>query len=489
MSSSEPSDSPVGSPEIVLRRPQQSPNPVVAHAASLRSSNEAPKRAREPQSAMQALSANAQEHDGLPVAISGSSTPLRRTGGACASPLRGVSDAQASPSPVGSPEIVLMRPAAANSQTAASTSSSARVVAPAPTDVRKRNDEAQSGDPFGAEESLESSAGRLIYGDDAEDTKRKRQKKSVADLSADERRARRAADKKNAAAARQRVGEKAEAARQRLLAKLSQGSSSSCKPEMSEQARGWNKRKRQATRTKECRSLKDAVKTVKALATGEEELAHLLGKVLGHSSMAGVRSKMPCYIEPNEREAARNAILLQQQQKTLVMAARSGDGKKRARVADDRLFISYSKTLLPTHSSVLPGDSKGPGPTDLNSHPLHPVHSALINHRRSFINSVLVASSGSPLTDIQAATKPGGKMESKDELTPVGMPSLRSRASSLGLPAGSGWRLMKQAGDHRHLLLQGVAAWTMVKARKGHLKVTEELRPHSSIDTLQMYPQ
>ena len=112
MSSSGLSDLDAESPEVVLRRPQQRPSPLPARASPLRSSEEAQTRARRPQLAGSTPSAFAQVHDGQPVAVSASSTLLHRLDSGCVSPSRSTSNAPASPSSFGSPEIVLMHPAA-----------------------------------------------------------------------------------------------------------------------------------------------------------------------------------------------------------------------------------------------------------------------------------------------------------------------------------------------------------------------------------------
>jgi hypothetical protein len=175
---------------------------------------------------------------------------------------------------------------------------------------------------------------------------------------------------------------------------------------------------------------------IRGLATDDKQLGDLLEKVLKHPSMSGVRAAMPSLMEDSELRAARTALAIQAQQSTALVAARTTSGKKRGRASDDR---------------------------------------------RSFVNSVLVASSGTPTTDTKIARTAMGahlKEEEQVPLTPVEMPSLRERARALGLPEGSGHRLLKLAECVRRKLVagEGEASWSTVQARKGHQKVHEELR-------------
>ena len=152
--------------------------------------------------------------------------------------------------------------------------------------------------------------------------------------------------------------------------------------------------------------------------------------------MSGVRAAMPSLMEASEVRAARTALAIQGQQSSMLAAARATDGKKRGRASDDR---------------------------------------------RSFVSSVLAASSGTPTTDLKMARTAMGALHEEEEepaLTPVEMPSLRERARALGLPQGSGYRLLKSADGVLRKLLTGEAeaSWSSVQARKGHQKVNEELR-------------
>ena len=144
-----------------------------------------------------------------------------------------------------------------------------------------------------------------------------------------------------------------------------------------------------AKRQRGSRFVRGAISTIRSLSTDDEQLGALLEKVLEHPSMSGVRAAMPSLMEASEVRAARTALAIQGQQSSMLAAARATDGKKRGRASDDR---------------------------------------------RSFVSSVLAASSGTPTTDLKMARTAMGALHEEDEepaLTPVEMPSLRERARAL----------------------------------------------------------